>query len=84
MLHTVTLPKVGDTVDEVVIIEWLVQVGDIVAAGDSLVRVETSKVELDIESPVTGRLRKRVVDVDDEISTGADLALIELIPLETQ
>ena len=54
MAQQVILQRMGDTVDSVVVLEWLVSVGDTVAVGDALVRVETDKVEVDVESPFAG------------------------------
>ncbi len=39
------------------LVEWLVADGDTVAAGDILYRVETDKVENEIEAPVAGVVR---------------------------
>ncbi len=75
--ETVKLARLGETVDEVVIVEWLVGVGDTVAVGDALVRVETDKVEVDVEAPVAGIVTAVLVDEGDEVATGADLCVIE-------
>ena len=74
---TVKLPKMGDTTDEVVILEWLVPVGGTVMAGDVLVRVETDKVDTELPSPVGGILVEILVQVDDEVGTGAPICVIE-------
>jgi pyruvate dehydrogenase E2 component (dihydrolipoamide acetyltransferase) len=77
MRHIVKLPRVADTVDEVVVLEWHVLVADVVVAGDRLVTVETDKVTVEIPSPVGGTVVDLHVDVDDEISTGQQLCTIE-------
>jgi pyruvate/2-oxoglutarate dehydrogenase complex dihydrolipoamide acyltransferase (E2) component len=74
---TVTLPKVGDTADTVVLLEWLAVPGDRLADGQPLVRVETAKVELEIPAPVGGTLLAQLADVDDEIAVGDPLAEID-------
>lgn len=74
---TVKLPRVADTVDEVVVAEWERAVGDEVAEGDVLLRVETDKAVVEVPSPVPGRLVERLVAVEDEISTGAPIAVLE-------
>lgn len=76
MRFTIKLPKLGDTTEEVVILEWLAEVGDTVAAGDDLLRVETDKVDSDVPSPVSGTLAEHLVAVDDEVSIGAPIAII--------
>jgi pyruvate/2-oxoglutarate dehydrogenase complex dihydrolipoamide acyltransferase (E2) component len=39
------------------LVEWLVSDGDTVQAGDILYRIETDKVENEIEAPVAGTVR---------------------------
>ena len=48
------MPKLGETVDEVLVLEWSVSVGDVVSQGDTLMTVETDKVEAELPSPVSG------------------------------
>jgi pyruvate dehydrogenase E2 component (dihydrolipoamide acetyltransferase) len=78
MIQTVLLARLGDTVDEVVILEWCVEPGDHVAVGDPLVRVETDKVDVDIESPFTGTVVECLVAEDDEVATGSALCRIDI------
>jgi glutaconyl-CoA/methylmalonyl-CoA decarboxylase subunit gamma len=77
MNHTVRLPKLGDTVDEVVVLEWLVAKGARVAAEEPVLRVETSKVEAEVVSPVTGVLISQLVNAEDEVKTGAPLFVVD-------
>lgn len=77
MIEDVRLARLGDTVDEVVIIEWFVDVGAVVAAGEALVLVETDKVEVEIDAPLGGTLVERLVDQGDEAATGAILCRID-------
>jgi len=76
MSEWVILPRLGDTVDEVVVIEWLVEVGLHVNKGDPLMRVETDKVEVDVESPFAGVVSELLVAQGDEIKTGTVLCTI--------
>lgn len=77
MRHTLRLPKIGDTADEVVISAWYVEEGGPVVAGDPLLRVETNKAEVDVPSPVGGTLLEQLVAVDAEVTTGAAYAVVE-------
>jgi pyruvate/2-oxoglutarate dehydrogenase complex dihydrolipoamide acyltransferase (E2) component len=74
---TLTVPKIGDTADTVVLLEWLAAPGDRLTANQPLVRVETAKVEVEIPAPVAGRLRTQLAAVDDEIAVGDPLAEID-------
>lgn len=77
MKVTAKMPRAADTVDEFLVLEWLVAPGETVAAGDPLIRVETDKASVDIPSPVTGTLAEQLVRVDDEIATGTPIAVLE-------
>ncbi len=77
MRQIVKLPKLGDTANEVLVLEWSVAPGDSVAVGDVLMRVETDKVEADVPSPVAGVVAELRVDIEDEVEVGAALCVIE-------
>jgi pyruvate/2-oxoglutarate dehydrogenase complex dihydrolipoamide acyltransferase (E2) component len=77
MKTTVKLQRVADTVDEVVISEWAVEIGSTVAVGDVLVRVETDKALVEVQSPVAGTVLEFLVDIDDEVTTGTPIVAIE-------
>ena len=50
----INIPKLGVSMSEGTLVEWLVRDGDTVRAGDVIYRIETDKVENDVESPVAG------------------------------
>lgn len=77
MRHTVKLPKLGDTADEVLVIQWVAAVGDELAEGDILFSAETDKIDVDVPCPVSGRLVERLVAEDDEVATGTPIAVVE-------
>ncbi len=54
MAYEVLLPKLGQTVEESRIVEWLKAEGDPVERGDVLFTVETDKAVLDVEAPRRG------------------------------
>lgn len=76
---TVKMPRAADTVDEVVVSEWAVATGTLVAVGDPLIRVETDKALVEVPSPVAGTLLEQLVAIDDEITTGTPIAVIESV-----
>ena len=79
MITRIVLPRLGDTVDEVVIIEWLVTTGQRVEIGTPLIRVETDKVEVDIESTHTGIVHELFVIEGNEVMTGSALCAIDVV-----
>ena len=61
MATEVILPKLGQTMEEGTIVEWLKQEGDEVRRGEILFTVESDKATLEAESPGRGILRKILV-----------------------
>lgn len=77
MRHQVKLPRLGDTTQQVLVSQWLVDTGADVDAGDPILTVETDKVTTDVVSPVRGRLTQQLVAVDDEVTVGAPICVVE-------
>ena len=53
----VRVPKLGVSMEDGSISEWLVGNGDAVSEGQVIYRIETDKVEMDVESPAAGTIR---------------------------
>ena len=77
MKMTIKMPRVGDTVDEVYLVAWNKAAGDVVSVGDSLMEVETDKANVDVPSPVAGKLVEIFFKNGDEIKTGDPIAICE-------
>ena len=71
------MPRVGETVDEVYLVDWNKSVGDTVAIGDDLMEVETDKATVQVPSPVAGVLVAIFFKAGDEIKTGEAIAICE-------
>jgi pyruvate/2-oxoglutarate dehydrogenase complex dihydrolipoamide acyltransferase (E2) component len=56
MASEIAIPQLGVTMTEGVITEWLVEDGEVVAAGQPLYVLGTDKTETEIEAPVAGTL----------------------------
>lgn len=54
MAHEVFIPKTGIYMDDCHLIDWLVDEGVSVRAGDALFLMETNKVEMEIEAGADG------------------------------
>ena len=54
-----------------------VEVGQTVAAGDTLMILESMKMEIPVEAPVAGTVRELSVRPDDQVQEGDLLAVIE-------
>ncbi len=68
---------IGEGLHEGVILKWHVQVGDKVNEGDTLVVVETDKVNAELPSPVDGVITKLGANEGDTIHVGETVVLID-------
>ena len=51
------MPKLGLTMEQGTIVEWLVADGDMVESGAAVLRIETDKTETEVAATATGRLQ---------------------------
>jgi pyruvate dehydrogenase E2 component (dihydrolipoamide acetyltransferase) len=70
------LPKLGMSVVEGTILEWLVAEGDDVSAGQPMLTVEMDKADSELPAPVAGTVVQLVVPEGDTIDVGELLAVI--------
>src|ERR1700742_456464 len=73
----ITMPEMGESVTEGIVLEWHVAVGDFVNEGDTVVEVSTDKVDAEVPAPASGTITKLLVEVDDEVPVGAPMAEME-------
>src|SRR5690606_1004719 len=75
-LKEARVPDIGGY-DDVPVIEVLVAVGDTVAKDQGLVTLESEKATMEVPAPFAGVVREVKVQVDDKVSEGAVVAVIE-------
>ena len=75
-VYEVTMPKLGETVTEGLVSQWLKQVGDTVAFDDPLFEVSTDKVDSEVPSPYDGVLLEILVNEGDTVPVGTPIARI--------
>ncbi|MCB0954883.1 MAG: hypothetical protein KDB12_01850, partial [Ilumatobacter sp.] len=56
MATDVPMPKLGLTMEEATIVQWLVADGDLVEADQPIILIETDKTETESGSPGSGRI----------------------------
>lgn len=78
MKYIFNFPDIGEGLDEGTVIEWYVEKGQTIKAGDTLVKMETDKVVADIPSPKGGVIIQLFGEVGDVIHVGKALVEIEL------
>ncbi|MDN5796613.1 MAG: 2-oxoglutarate dehydrogenase, E2 component, dihydrolipoamide succinyltransferase, partial [Intrasporangium sp.] len=76
MSERVTMPALGESVTEGTVTRWLKDVGDRIEVDEPLLEVSTDKVDTEIPSPIAGTLQEILVQEDDTVPVGADLAVI--------
>lgn len=70
----VTMPKWGMSMQEGLLTEWLVAVGDTVSEGQPLATVETEKVDAEVESPIAGTVIELLAEAGAEVEVGTVIA----------
>ncbi len=74
----ITMPAMGESVTEGIVLGWLKGVGDAVTADEPLVEISTDKVDAELPSPATGTLTKILIEADQVVQVGAVLGEIEI------
>ncbi len=76
-MFELTMPKMGESVAEATITQWLKNEGDSIALDESVLTIATDKVDSDIPSPVAGVLVKKLFNENDVIQVGQVIAHID-------
>lgn len=71
------LPKMGESVAEATLTNWLKKVGDTIEADEAVLEIATDKVDSEVPSEVNGVLVEKLFNVDDVIQVGQTMAIIE-------
>ncbi len=74
----VLIPKLGESIQEATITKLFVKVGDNVEEDDLLFEVATDKVDSEIPSPVSGKIKAILCNVDDLLAVGKVAMIIDL------
>ncbi len=71
------LPKMGESVAEATLTNWLKEVGDTIEADEAVLEIATDKVDSEVPSEVDGVLVEKLFKVDDVVQVGQTIAIIE-------
>lgn len=82
--YNLTLPKMGESVDEATIVNWLKNIGDKIDMDDFVVEVATDKVDSEVPSDVSGILIEKCFDINDVVKVGETLCVIEISDAENE
>ena len=75
--YNLTLPKMGESVEEATIVNWLKNIGDEIKADDFIVEVATDKVDSEVPCDVDGILVEKCFEINDVVKVGETLCVIE-------
>ena len=71
------LPKMGESVAEATITNWLKAVGDRIEMDEAVLEIATDKVDSEVPSEVAGILVEQLFGKDDLVQVGQTIAIIE-------
>jgi 2-oxoisovalerate dehydrogenase E2 component (dihydrolipoyl transacylase) len=77
MATTITMPQLGETVTEGTVERWLKKPGDAVEKYEAFLEVSTDKVNSEVPSPVTGKIRELLVQEGTTVAVGTPIAVID-------
>ncbi|PIQ18524.1 MAG: 2-oxoglutarate dehydrogenase [Flavobacteriaceae bacterium CG18_big_fil_WC_8_21_14_2_50_34_36] len=71
------LPKMGESITEGTIINWIVQPGESFEEGDIIVEVGTDKVDNEVPAPYSGTLIETKYNAKDVVKIGEVIAILK-------
>ncbi len=77
MATNIVVPDLGESVVEATVLRWLKQAGEPVSAGETLVELETEKVNLEVSAPKAGVLARIEHQPGEDVKIGDVLGVIE-------
>ncbi|MBQ0788958.1 MAG: 2-oxo acid dehydrogenase subunit E2 [Oceanihabitans sp.] len=72
------MPKMGESITEGTIINWLIAEGDAFEEGDIILEVATDKVDNEVPAPAAGTLIKTLFQAKDVVPVGEVMAILEV------
>ena len=77
MSTELTMPMLGEVMEEGAVLSWKKKEGQAVVKGEILLEVETDKAVMEVESPVSGVVRTILVPEGKIVPVHTPLAVIE-------
>jgi 2-oxoglutarate dehydrogenase E2 component (dihydrolipoamide succinyltransferase) len=77
MSANILVPEVGESIVDARVAKWLKKEGDLVAAGDPLVELETDKIDLEVAAPQAGVLTRIDHGDGSDVKVGEVLGVID-------
>ncbi|WP_312092303.1 dihydrolipoamide acetyltransferase family protein [Niallia sp.] len=83
-IEKITMPKLGESVTEGTISNWIVAVGDVINKYDPLAEVMTDKVNAEIPSSFSGTIKELIAEEGQTLEVGEVICTIEVAGDRTQ
>ncbi|MEY3211611.1 MAG: 2-oxoglutarate dehydrogenase complex dihydrolipoyllysine-residue succinyltransferase, partial [Pseudomonadota bacterium] len=74
MAIEVVIPTVGESVATVFIARWIAKEGDVLAAGQPVLEIDSDKASMEVPAPAAGVLTRRLFEEGAEVAIGAVVA----------
>ena len=71
------MPKMGESIIEATILNWVKGVGDTVQEDETVLEIATDKVDSEIPSPVSGKITEILFEKDAVVPVGQVIAILE-------
>ena len=82
MTEKILVPVLGESITEATVSKWLKRKGDTINADEPIVELETDKVNLEVPSPINGKITEINFKDGDTVEVGAVLGEIESGPID--
>ncbi len=77
MATELTMPMLGEVMEEGLVSSWKVTEGDTVEEGQIVLEIETDKAMAEVEAPASGTLTKILIQEGETVPINTPLAVIE-------
>ncbi|HEX3719061.1 MAG TPA: dihydrolipoamide acetyltransferase family protein [Verrucomicrobiae bacterium] len=74
----IIMPQLGESIAEATIINFLIKPGDVVAADQDVIEVETNKATMNVSSPCGGKVVNLTARLNESYPVGATLGHVEI------
>ncbi|KAJ7650570.1 dihydrolipoamide succinyltransferase [Roridomyces roridus] len=75
--ETVPVPQMAESITEGTLKSWLKQVGDSVSVDEEVATIETDKIDVSVNAPMSGKIVELLAQEEDTVTVGQDLFRIE-------
>ena len=84
MEEKILVPALGESITEATVAKWLKNIGDPVKADEPIVELETDKVNLEVPSPINGRLEEVKANDGEVVKVGSLLGSIKKMDIKSE